>query len=162
MSSRTKQNRIALYCGTCVCWLAVTEGCVLAYCPCAQYTGTRPRLQRVCYASTRWSPPTQPARLPAPCSDTVVLFSHAKRSKRGLAALCGNRAGGSWAAGQPCRGGMGHGRVRGCGCGGVSHRLIFSQTPVGAGRPLASLAGCPYPMPRIVQPKPVRSQSAIR
>lgn len=54
------------------------------------------------------------AKLPAPCSDNGrsshadVLFSYAevgvqcmaKRSKRGLAALCGNRAGGIWASGQ--------------------------------------------------------------
>lgn len=67
------------------------------------------------------------AKLPAPCSDNGrsshadVLFSHAevgvqcmaKRSKRGLEALCGNRAGGSWAAGQPgSHVVMGHGHGR--------------------------------------------------
>ncbi|XP_014551913.1 hypothetical protein COCVIDRAFT_19916 [Bipolaris victoriae FI3] len=78
----------------------------------------------------------------------------AKRSKRGLEALCGNRAGGSWAAGQPgSHVVMGHGHgpmggrragggLDGWECGGVSHKLIFSHSPVVAGCLLESLARC--------------------
>ncbi|EUC42471.1 hypothetical protein COCMIDRAFT_28906 [Bipolaris oryzae ATCC 44560] len=79
----------------------------------------------------------------------------AKRSKRGLAAFCGNRAGGSWAAGQlGSHVVMGHGHGRWMGgrradggldgweCGGVSHKLIFSQAPVVAGCSLESVARC--------------------